>query len=74
MDKIAPYKYITIPNHKIWKEPWITKGLSNSMNKCTQLYKKTLTKNASQQAYIINIKHTEIVLQNLSVMQRLVTM
>ena len=42
MDKVAPYKYITIPNHKIWKEPWITKGLSNSMNKCTQLIQKKL--------------------------------
>ena len=51
MDKIAPYKHITIPNHKVWKEPWITKGLSNSMNKCTQLYKKTLIKNAPQQTY-----------------------
>ena len=40
MDKIAPIKHITIPSHKIWKEPRITKGLSNSMNKCTQLYKK----------------------------------
>ena len=44
MDKIAPIKCIMIPSHKIWKEPWITKGLSNSMNKCTQLYKKTLKK------------------------------
>ena len=52
MDKIAPYKYKTIPNHKIWKEPWITKGLSNSVNKCTQLYKKSLIKDAPQQTYI----------------------
>ena len=59
MDKIAPIKHITIPSHKIWKEPWITKGLSNSMNKCTQLYKKTLIK-MRHQKYITNIKHTEI--------------
>ena len=51
LDKIAPYKHITIPNHKMWKEPWITKGLSNSMNKCIQLYKKTLIKNAPQHTY-----------------------
>ena len=44
MDKIAPVKHVTIPVHKIWKEPWITKGLSNSMNKCTQLYKNTFKK------------------------------
>ena len=45
MDKIAPVKHVTIPSHKIWKEPWITKGLSKSMNTCTQLYKDTLKNN-----------------------------
>ena len=46
MDKIAPIKNVTIPSHKIWKEPWITKGLSKSMNTCTQLYRDSLKNNA----------------------------
>ena len=45
LDKIAPIKHVTIPSHRIWKEPWITKGLSKSMNKCTQLYKDSLKNN-----------------------------
>ena len=46
MDKFAPIKHVTIPGHKIWREPWITKGLSKSMNTCTQLYRDTLKNNA----------------------------
>ena len=40
MNAITPLKTVTIPSHKAWREPWITKGLSKSMNKCTLLYKK----------------------------------
>ena len=40
MNAITPLKTITIPRHKVWCEPWITKGISNSMNNCTHLYKK----------------------------------
>ena len=39
---VAPLKHSIIPEHKIWKEPWITKGLSNSINKCNYLYKRFL--------------------------------
>ena len=42
MNAIAPLKTIKIPMHKVWHEPWITKGISNSMNHCTHLYKKSL--------------------------------
>ena len=41
LDKIAPIKRQIIPSHKIWHEPWITKGLARSMDKCQQLYKIT---------------------------------
>ena len=34
LDTITPIKQINIPRHKIWHEPWITKGLSRSMDKC----------------------------------------
>ena len=47
MDKIAPIKHVIIPSHKIWKEPWITKGLSKLMSTCTQLYRNSLKNNAS---------------------------
>ena len=39
LDTVAPLKHTAIPNHKVWREPWITKGLSNLMDKCTALYK-----------------------------------
>ena len=42
LDLVAPIKNNRIPCHKIWQEPWITTGLSRSMNKCTQLYKKSI--------------------------------
>ena len=42
IDTIAPIKRVIIPNHKIWKEPRISKGLSKSMGKCLHLYKKTI--------------------------------
>ena len=42
LNTVAPLRHCVIPDHKIWKEPWIMKGLSNSMNKCNYLYKKFL--------------------------------
>ena len=39
MNTIAPLKTIKIPMHKAWHEPWITKGISNSMKHCIRLYK-----------------------------------
>ena len=41
LDTVTPLKHTIIPTHKIWREPWITKRLSNSMNKCNYLYKKS---------------------------------
>ena len=46
LDLVAPIKTNRIPCHKIWQEPWITTSLSQSMNKCTQLYKKSIRCNA----------------------------
>ena len=46
MDLVAPIKTNRIPSHKIWQEPWITTSISRSMNKCTQLYKKSIKHNA----------------------------
>ena len=46
MNAIAPLKTIKIPMHKAWHEPWITKGISNSMKHCTRLYKNSLKKDA----------------------------
>ena len=45
---VAPLRHSVIPEHKIWKEPWITKGLSNSINKCNYLYKKFLKLGSSK--------------------------
>ena len=47
LDSIAPLKIKRIPLHKIWREQWITKGISNSMRKCTQLYKQSIKINSS---------------------------
>ena len=47
MNAIAPLKTIKIPMHKAWHEPWITKGISNSMKHCIRLYKDSLKKNAT---------------------------
>ena len=47
LDSIAPLKLKKIPIHKIWREQWITKGISNSMRKCTNLYKQSIKINAS---------------------------
>ena len=46
MNAITPLKTIIIPSHKVWCEPWITKGLSKSMNKYVQLYKQSIQVNA----------------------------
>ena len=45
-------KTIKIPMHKAWREPWITKGISNSMKHCTHLYKKSLKKDVSTESEI----------------------
>ena len=45
---MAPIKHVTISNHKIWREPWITKSLSKSMDKCAQLYKQTIKHSSNQ--------------------------
>ena len=50
MNAITPLKTVIIPSHKAWCEPWITKGLSKSMNKCTLLYKKSLRSDATSSA------------------------
>ena len=47
LNTVALLKQCIIPEHKIWKAPWITKGLSNSMNKCNTLYKKYLKSSSS---------------------------
>ena len=44
LDTIAPLKLIKIPTHKVWHEPWISKGISNSMDKCIKLYKQCIKK------------------------------
>lgn len=46
---VASLIQVIIPNHKIWREPWITKGLSKSMDKCALLYKNTLKHNTTQE-------------------------
>ena len=47
LDTIAPLKLKKIPLHKIWREQWITKGISNSMRKCIHLYKQSIKIDAS---------------------------
>ena len=50
LDKIAPLKVVKIPGHKIWHDPWITKGISKSMNKCLKLYKNSIKNGATTQS------------------------
>ena len=49
LDAIAPIKRVTIANHKLWKEAWLSKGLTKSMDKCLYLYKKTITTDAKDE-------------------------
>ena len=60
LDTVAPLKQVIIPEHKIWREPWITKCLSNSMDKCIYLYKKTIKHNSTEKQ-VENIRPIEIV-------------
>ena len=53
LDKIAPLKLVKIPGHRIWQDPWITKGISKSMNKCLKLYKNTIKKGATIQSHTL---------------------
>ena len=48
INAVASVKHVTISNHNIWREPWITKGLSKFMDKCAQLYKLSIKNNSSQ--------------------------
>lgn len=41
---------VKIPNHKIWRELWLTKGLSKSIYKCGQLYKTVIKNNSTQES------------------------
>ena len=52
LDKIAPIKNIKIPGHKIWHDPWITKGISKSTNKCLKLYKNSVKTGATVQTIL----------------------
>ena len=60
LDKVDPLKLVKIPGHKIWHDPWITKGISKSMNKCLKLYKNTIKKGATIQSLTLykNYKNT----------------
>ena len=55
INAVTPVKHVTISNHNIWREPWITKGLSKFMDKCAQLYKLSI-KNISSQICIDKYK------------------
>ena len=48
LDTIAPLRLIEIPTHKVWCKPWITKGISKSMDKCIRLYKQCIKNDATQ--------------------------
>ena len=45
LDSVAQMKQIKIPSHRVWHEPWITKGLSRSMDKCIKLYRLSIGSN-----------------------------
>ena len=50
LDRVTPLKHVKIPGHKIWHDPWITKGISKSMNKCLKLYKNSIKNGATIQS------------------------
>ena len=52
LDKIAPLKVIKILGHKIWHDPWITKGISKSMNKCLKLYRNSIQIGATTESIV----------------------
>ena len=64
LDKVAPPKNVKILGHKIWHDPWITKGISKSMNKCLKLY-KTLLKKKQLFNHLHLIKTIEILKSNI---------
>ena len=45
LDAVAPIKQIKILGHRVWCKPWITKGLSRSMEKCIKLYRLSIGSN-----------------------------
>ena len=42
IDQFLPYKTIEVHNHRLRREPWLTKGLEKSMKKCRTLYQQQL--------------------------------
>ena len=49
MDNVSPYHTIKIPYNKVVRDPWLTKGLIQCYKKQKILYKKSLTKNSTDQ-------------------------
>ncbi len=51
IDLVAPEKTVTIPPHKIIKEPWYTRGLLKSRNTLDKLYRKKCRSLPGSQTY-----------------------
>ena len=52
LDQIAPCQTITIPRHKIIRDPWLSPGLYKCLKKQQLLYKQTLQRCNSTQAHL----------------------
>ena len=57
IDQFLPYQTIEVHNHKLRREPWLTKGLEKSMKRCKMLYQKQLHGNESTKAKFKNYRY-----------------
>ena len=57
MDKVAPLKTVRISAKHRFKELWMSRSIETSSRKCIDLYKATLKKDATPEAYDKYIKY-----------------
>ena len=57
IDQFLPYKTIEVHNHRLRREPWLTKGLEKSMKKCKTLYQQQLRGSDSKKQKFKNYRY-----------------
>ena len=57
IDRHAPLKEVTIPAKKVIHEPWMTKGLLKSAEKCNSMHKSVIGLDRTDQRYLLYIMY-----------------
>ena len=57
IDQFLPYKTIEVHNHRLRREPWLTKGLEKCMKKCKLLYQQQLRGSNSKKEKFKNYRY-----------------